>query len=1375
MSKRVAVQHADWLSLIEPAGAFLMLPVLRRVFPHGLDVTPPELRSAVRESLDSRSDDDSSRTAWLRFVLTDLLEYGLQLAEGAAIPSSLQHTIAEYGVTLRPDFALMSPGGDGPKPRLLVCRWPVHTAFDRRLPADAPGRDRWAASPIERAATLCREVNVPLALVTDSDRFTLVYAPRGAAAGWATWPSSLFAEERVLLDSFVSVLGLRRFFGVAANETIEALFAESANAQAEVTDQLGRQVRAAVEVLVGAISRADRAKRGELLHDVKEVEVYNAAVTVMMRLVFLLSAEERRLFPVDDDLYLSSYAITSLRQQLEEQSNREGEEVLEHRQAAWHRILATFRAVYGGIQHDRLSLPAYGGGLFDPDRYPFLEGRAAGTSWRETESHPLPIDDRTMLAVLDALQVLTFREAGVTEARRVSYRSLDIEQIGHVYEGLLDHGCARARGAVLGLKGGKGLEPEIALDELEAQRAKGELSCLEWLKEATGRTPNQLAKDLVPALDPLPREHLLAACDNDSRIFDRVLPFGGLLRNDLRGLPTVFLGPARYDDGQVPGAIYVTKTSERRDSGTQYTTKELADEIVRYALEPIVYFPGPAEGAEPADWRLKSSAALLKLKVCDPAVGSGAILVAACRYLAERLIEAWQDEMARDMPPAGLPPGFMPGDEDLELLARRVVTDHCLFGVDRNPMAAEMAKLSLWLTTMAKDRPFTFLDHAIHAGDSLLGITNLEQLEAFHLDPKKGRELHQQGRTRSNWDITEELSKQRETAVAYGRKLASITVLDQRDAAEKRAVYEKLTSGLSHLEAVADLLVGATLATAGKGERALDAELKRAMFEYLRPAYEKTQTMADFQARVEDIHNQGAYLLDTGRPAKAPDRRCLHWPLAFPEVFLDPDRPAGFDAMVGNPPFLGGQRITGALGTNFRDFLVEAIANGRTGSADLVSYFYLRCASVATGIGMLATNTIAQGDTREVGLDWLLDDGEWSVYRAVKSRPWPGAASLEVAQLWLRDGEWGGKRFLDDEPVVGITPALEPPGRTTGNPKVLAANKGHSFQGSNILGLGFTMAPAEATSLIQSDPKNEKVLFPFINGEDLNDSPVQSGTRWVINFFDWPLSVAESFRDCMAIVRSKVKPERDLNRDRRRREIWWQFTRPALDLYYAIAGMDRVLAIALTSKLVMPSFAPTRQVFSHACGVFAYDDDFHFGVLTSAFHWWWAVTRASTLETRIRYTPTDCFETFPQPRYSAAVEAAGKALDDHRRPLMIANNEGLTKTYNRVHNRAEQSAGIVRLRELHRELDVAVRDAYSWQDLDLDHAFHETSQGVRYTIGPAARTEVLDRLLELNHQRYAEEVAAGLHDKKGAKGKSRQKVAQQASMLPAGEEEGSHR
>ena len=143
--------------------------------------------------------------------------------------------------------------------------------------------------------------------------------------------------------------------------------------------------------------------------------------------------------------------------------------MLERRFDAWSRLLATFRAVHGGIQHENLRLPANGGSLFDPDRFPFLEGRAAGTRWRETPAYPLPINNRTVLHLLDALQMLKVKVpgGGPAEARRLSFRALDIEQIGHVYEGLLDHTALRAAEPILGLAGTRDKEPEIPLAELE--------------------------------------------------------------------------------------------------------------------------------------------------------------------------------------------------------------------------------------------------------------------------------------------------------------------------------------------------------------------------------------------------------------------------------------------------------------------------------------------------------------------------------------------------------------------------------------------------------------------------------------------------------------------------------------------------------------------------------------------------------------------------------------------------------------------------------------------------------------------------------------------------------------------------------------------
>lgn len=381
-----------------------------------------------------------------------------------------------------------------------------------------------------------------------------------------------------------------------------------------------------------------------------------------------------------------------------------------------------------------------------------------------------------------------------------------------------------------------------------------------------------------------------------------------------------------------------------------------------------------------------------------------------------------------------------------------------------------------------------------------------------------------------------------------------------------------------------------------------------------------------------------------------------------------------------------------------------------------------------------------------------------------KTTPWPGQATLEISKLWLAK-DWHGTSVLDGASVSSISTSLEPTSRVAGLPYRLATYRGRAFQGSNILGAGFTMSPEAASDLIARDRRNAEVLFPYINGEDFNSRPRQDGSRWVINFRDWPLAKAAEYPDCLAIVEELVRPERARNRDRRRREIWWQFTRPTMDLYAAVAPFDRVLCRAITSKHHTFGWVRLPHVIDQTLPAYVYDDTFHFGVLQSGVHetWWrrWGPTFGSSP----RYTPTDCFETFPQPEDSPIVEVAGRDLDEHRSTLMINNDEGLTKTYNRVHNPEDTSPGIPELRELHVALDLAVRDAYGRSDLDLDHGFHDTPQGRRFTLGPAARTELLDRLLELNHERYAEEVAAGLHGKKSASKGRRKKPADDAPTL----------
>jgi len=1328
MSSAVTARHADWLSLVEPSGPYLSLPVLRRVWPAGLERTPAELRAETRARVGELDlSDPAARTAWVEWLLGDVLQWGKRLAGApgrTGVPEALTHVVAEHACLLRPDYALMAPaqpGGEGAgavpghpqRARALVMVHPPGRSLTTRIPGEL-----WSATPVERLARLCRANGVQIGLATNGDDLTMVWAPPDTAAGHATFPTRLFGEEPVLLDALRATLGAPRFFAAAPDDQLEVLLAESASAQAEVTGQLGRQVLQAVELLVAAISRANRERQGALLEGVTDRQVYEAAVSVLMRLVVLLFAEERQLLSLGDELYDRSYAASTLLESLRARADLGGDEPLERSHGAWYRLLALFRAVHGGLGHDRLRIPAYGGALFDPDRFAFLEGRRPGQPGAGTPGEPLAVDDLAVMSILAAITELELREAGVTETRRLTYRSLDVEQIGHVYEGLLDHSAVTAEAPMVGLVGRAGQEAEVALADLEVAAIGGDDQLAAWLVEQTNRTPNQVAKALGAPVEAALTQRLRAAVDNDEDLAERLWPFAHLLRTDLRGLPVVFL----------PGTMFVTKTGAKRDSGTAYTTRALADEVVTHALEPLVYSPGPAEGAPPAEWRLRCADELLALRVCDPAVGSGAFLVAACRYLSGRLTEAWLAEGAHE----GADP------DELATAARRAVVDRCLYGVDRDPMATEMAKLSLWLVTMAKERPFSFLDHAIKAGDSLLGLTSLDQVRHLHLDPDRGRAIGAQGQL---FGDAAELDRLVKRAVEKRRQLTAIEVVTVRDAEAKAYLEAEAAQETEALRVVADAVVGAALSAGAK----LDDRLA-----ILAPLVGGVFDPGDGPAAQADalhvLSENSRTWLNAGCPPHAPRRHPLHWPLAFPEVFVDRARP-GFDAMVGNPPFLGGQRITGAMGVDFRNYLVRWLAGGTKGSADLVAYFFLRAAQLAGVFGLLATNTIGQGDTREVALDRLVAQG-WTITRATKSSKWPGEQSLEIAKVWMVEGGWKGEAVLADKAVAGITPSLDPVGRAGGYPERLAANAGKSFIGSYVLGLGFVMVPAEAHSLIDKNPANTEVLFPYLNGEDLNTSPTQEASRWVINFFDWPLGRAAQYVDCMAIVLEKVKPEREQKRySASARERWWQFERARPELYAAIAGMEKVLVIARISKTVQPVFIPTGQVLNEQVVVFAYDDDFHLGVLSSGFHWWCAVTRASTMVTDIRYTPTDCFETFPQPPHDATVEAAGRALDQHRAPLMVANDQGLTKTYNRVHDPADQSPGIVELRRLHAELDHAVAGAYGWVDLDLDHGFWDTSQGRRHTIGPTARTEVLDRLLELNHHRHAEEVAAGLHNK----------------------------
>ena len=244
-----------------------------------------------------------------------------------------------------------------------------------------------------------------------------------------------------------------------------------------------------------------------------------------------------------------------------------------------------------------------------------------------------------MLHLLEALQVLQVKLPGGGPAtpRKLSFRALRSSQIGHVYEGLLDHTAVRATEPVLGLSGSRDSEPEVPLSKLEALAAKGEDDLLKFVKDETGRSSVATVKRLLASKpDDQALSRFRTACQGDEKLWERVRPFAGLVRLDTFDYPVVI----------PPGSVYVTAGTDRRSSGTHYTPESLTEPIVRHTLEPLVYV-GPAEGKPRDQWRLKSAAELLDLKICDMACGSGAFLVQVCIYLSERLLEAWEEAERR--------------------------------------------------------------------------------------------------------------------------------------------------------------------------------------------------------------------------------------------------------------------------------------------------------------------------------------------------------------------------------------------------------------------------------------------------------------------------------------------------------------------------------------------------------------------------------------------------------------------------------------------------------------------------------------------------------------------------------------------------------
>ncbi|MFV7770159.1 Eco57I restriction-modification methylase domain-containing protein [Shewanella marisflavi] len=1345
-------QHADWLSLIEVSGPFLAEPILNQAFPQGLEkldsVKKRQFRQTYdewREVIDSDAPEDLKikdkiHQQWTNWVL----KFGLELDEDkdgdvlkdqSKMHASIEVTIPEHQVTIKPEYAVVA--SDETKPYMLIQTYPAGTALSEVLTGDS-----WSTTPAERMAHLCRGVGIRLGLITNGEQWMFIDAPVGGITTYASWYARLWGLEPITLKAFYSLFNIGVVFnGFDEAKTLPELIDESLQHQDDVTQTLGVQVSRAVEVLIQSIDRINHDHNEELLEGVEPEELYEAGLTLMMRLVFLLCAEERGLLLLGDQAYEANYAISTLRAKLREEASLHGDEVLSYRKNAWARLLAIFRSVYSGVEHENMRMPALGGSLFDPDRFPFLEGRKKGSSWLEEQAKPLPIDNRTVLLFLDAIQLY--------QGRTLSYRALDVEQIGYVYEGLLEQTVKRAPDVTLELSGSKSCKkPWVQLGELASAALDGLPTLKSLLKERTGSSPSRITNDLKKEVTDADVDKLLVACYNDMELCQRIKPYYHFLRFDAWGNPLLY----------PKGAFMLTTGTDRRETGSHYTPKSLTESIVTETLEPVVY-TGPAEGKPREEWQLKSPEELLDLKICDPAMGSGAFLVQVCRWLAERVCESWL--IAEQTGVFVTVKGVTTHDETMELLpidaeerlivARRLISERCLYGVDINPLAVELAKLSIWLVTLSKDRPFGFLDHNLKSGDSLLGIHNLEQLCFLNLNPSQAKKTQLK-----ELSVAPRLKECTADAAKLRKQIASHDVNMVSDVAEMESNAEQANKAIAFPKLVADALVGITLTS---GEKLGDTSVLTTLLpSALSGDVESWKT-------IKNIADRG---LSNDLPRSKKRRVPFHWCLEFPEVFILAK--GGFDAIVGNPPFLGGQKITGFMGTCYRDYLVKCLANGKKGSADLVAYFFLYAYKLIGSeclFGLIAVNTISEGNTRDVALDTLLElDGE--IIKAWPNEVWPGNANVVTSKVLMYKGGWSGNKYIDDSKVEYISSSLNE--RDNWEPVKLNSNLKRVFQGSIILGDGFIIDDNDTEKLLHEDEKYRLVIFDYLTGKDVNQDGLHKPSRKVINFYDWDLETASKYQLAMDVVHNRVKPKRDLLSGNAtaegRKKNWWKYGRDAKALYHAVGrgdcfhkhpkgweshpDLDSVMVFATqATKYPCFTFVQNKSVYSNSLCVIASDSMSLFACLSSDIHAVWAWEHGSRMKQDLRYTHGDVFETFPFPEKVLEgthddLNRMGREFFDLRARYMLENQKGMTKFYNDLHDQALYSFEISALREKQIALNDAVLSAYGFNDLEPEYGFHcvgylPEGKNTRFTISEKARDEILYRLSMLNKARHEAE------------------------------------
>ena len=789
------------------------------------------------------------------------------------------------------------------------------------------------------------------------------------------------------------------------------------------------------------------------------------------------------------------------------------------------------------------------------------------------------------------------------------------------------------------------------------------------------------------------------------------------------------------------------KGKERAASGSHYTPDELVLPLIRHSLDHLI---------EECRKTNDSEKALLNLRVADIACGSGHILLAAARRIATNLAE------------------IRTGEEQPSPVAYRNalrdVIRQCIYGVDINPLAVELCKVALWLEAHIPGEPLSFLDHHIKCGNAIVGFARFDDLE---------RGVPTEAFKQLNGDDKETAAAVR-SANKRDRKEISQKTFDAF--ADNTVLHGRLNALLNEWKTFSAL----------PGMTPDQIEAKKIHFaDFTKSEHTKLlRSIADipiaqfFLPKVPD--RKETFVTDTefrnywhgervpkGEGVKAArkqgeNEKFFHWFLEFPEIM----KHGGFDCILGNPPYLGDKGLSGIYGYKFCECLKWLF--NPAGINDLVIYFLRRVNDLLRKdcfAAIITTNSIVDGKIRRYGLDQIIKNGS-QINMAIRAIMWPGAANLVVSLLAFYKGSWNGLIMLDNQRVKQINSFFEAE-EINEDPQDFLENRNRVFIGHYYCGNGFLLANKNAEQMCINNPKNREVIMPFINGKEINEIPDQASDRSIINFRNWPIERAKEYPHLFAIVEETVKPERENQNDQKLKKYWWLFARSRPKLSRALHVLTRCFVAARTTKYMALSAIPTNYIISDACCVFATDRWDLFTVIQSIFHEVWARKYSSSFGQNLRYSPSKCFLTFAFPvgllnSPDSKLTELGKCYHSLRLDLMQSLWIGLTKVYDLFHNQkltpdlvARESKKnieiataeyetLLELRLQHREIDLAVRDAYGWQDLDLEHDFHDIeylpeNDRNRYTISSSARREVLQRLLVENHSRAKSDTMTSLY------------------------------